>query len=377
MRGLPLVIANSQIRRRAIILTASYEARKYGVKSAMPLEEALRLCPNLYIVPPRMELYQSYSSLFFEYLYTITPLVEPGSIDEGYLDVTERCETENALELAEKIQEDIFEKFHLPCSIGIGPNKFLAKMASDMKKPMGITVLRKREIAEKMWPLPISAMFGVGKKTVPLLEMIGIKTIGDLANYRDLKMLEETIGPTNAKSLYAHAHGEGSKEIDLNSHQVVSSISNSQTFDQDEYLISNMKLNLKILANSVANRLEKRNLKAYTFTVQIRYHDFKTVSKTRTLDNPTDDDHEINRVARALFDDLYDGETPVRLLGVGASKLIKAQEEVRQLSIFDDYDEEEKKHSVNKLVASLQESFGDKIINKGFTLTKKPNSPDK
>jgi DNA polymerase-4 len=343
----------------------------------MPLEEALRLCPNLYIIPPHMELYQSYSSLFFEFLYTVTPLVEPGSIDEGYLDVTERCETENALELAERIQQDIWNQLHLPVSIGIGPNKFLAKMASDMKKPMGITVLRKREIAEKMWPLPISAMFGVGKKTFPLLEMIGIKTIGDLANYQDMKMLEETVGPTNAKALYAHAHGEGSKEIDLNSHQEVSSVSNSQTFDHDEYLIPNMKMTLKILANSVANRLEKRNLKAYTFTVQIRYYDFKTVSKTRTLDNPTNNDHEINRVISALFDSLYDGETPVRLLGVGSSKLIKAQEEVRQLSIFDDCDEEEKHHSVNKLVASLQESFGENVINKGLTHSKKPKIPDK
>lgn len=166
------------------------------------------------------------------------------------------CRPEEAVKLAKKIQTDLLEQFKLPCSIGIAPNKFLAKMASEMKKPLGIVILRKREIAEKLWPLPIKSMFGVGKKTLATLLTMGIKTIGELANYDNLDLLKEIIGETNALSLYSHANGIGSNEVDINRFNDVSSISNSQTFDHDEYDLSNMKLIIKLLTNTLCHRME-------------------------------------------------------------------------------------------------------------------------
>lgn len=331
----------------------------------MTVGEALKKCPELLIVEPNMDKYVYYSRLFFEYLSTITPLLEPGSIDEAYLDVTD-IEVEDYINLAKKIQDDLYTMYQLPASIGIGPNKFLAKTASDMKKPLGITVLRKKEIIQKLWPLSIEKMYGVGKKTLPLLQMIGIKTIGDLANYQDMKMLYDTIGINNAKSLYEHAHGKGDNIINYNRFNEVSSISNSQTFENDEYNVSNMKMVLKILVNTVSNRLEKRSLKAYTFTIQIKYNNFKMNSRTRSLDNPINDNKSIYQVVDDLFEELYDSDYPVRLLGVASSKLIESKEEIRQMSIYDAFDDAEKDYSVQKLITSLQKTYGSSSITKGI-----------
>ncbi len=364
--GKPVVVAPFASRRKSIILTASYEARKYGIKAAMRLSDAERLCKDLVVVDSNMDTYAYYSRLFFEYFLSITPLVEPASIDEGYLDVTDVCEPSNALALAERIQKEMLEKFRLPCSIGIGPNKFLAKMASDMKKPLGITVLRKREIAEKLWPLKVEDLQGVGKKTLPLLHLLNIKTIGDLANFQDMKMLKETIGPTNADALYSHAHGFGSNEVDVNRFTDVSSISNSQTFDNDEYNISNVINMLHVLSNTVCNRLEKSQLKAYTFGIQIRYSNFKTYNRSITLDNPTNDEIEVFAIIKDLFEELYDTVFAVRLVGVSSSKLIKYHEEIRQMSIFDKLDEAEKEHALNNLLADIRKMHGDDSIKIGL-----------
>lgn len=337
----------------------------------MSVGEALRKCPTLLIVEPNMEKYAKYSRIFFKYLSTITPMLEPGSIDEAYLDVTD-LEVSDYLKLAKKIQDELSTIYRLPTSIGIGPNKFLAKIASDMKKPLGITVLRKREIAEKLWPLKIEKLVGVGKKTLPLLQMIGINTIGDLANYQDMTILKETIGINNAQSLYEHAHGNGDNVVNPNRFNEISSISNSQTFETDEYNVANMKMVLKILVNSVANRLKKRSLKAYTFTLQIKYNNFKLSSRARTLLNPINEENQIYQLINDLFEEIYNN-TPVRLLGVASSKLIESFEEVKQMSIFDDLDDEEKENALTSLINSLQNTFGKEAISKGPKVNNKTN----
>ena len=181
LKGQNVAVGHVGLDRKGMILAASYEAKAYGIKTTMPIFEAERLCPNLILINPNHELYQEYSRKFFSYFSKITPLVEPASIDEGYLDVTDVCGPNEYVDLAKKIQDDILNLYGLPCSIGIAPNKFLAKMASDMKKPLGITVLRKRDIKELMWPLPIEDLFGAGKKTCAMLREINIKTIGDFA----------------------------------------------------------------------------------------------------------------------------------------------------------------------------------------------------
>lgn len=362
---LPVAVAPYASRRKSIILSANYEARKFGVKAAMSVSEAQRICPNVVILESHMELYSAFSQKFFDYFFKITPLVEPASIDEGYLDVTDVCKTISAIDLANKIQQDLLNNFRLPCSIGIAPNKVLAKIASDMKKPLGITILRKREVPNILWPMPVDTIPGVGKKTLSTLKMLNINTVGDLANFKDIKTLETILGPTNSKSLVSLAYGEGSNVIDVNRFTENSSISNSQTFDNDEYDIVNMKSVLKILSNSVSYRLEKAKNKAFTFTVQLKYNNFKSVSRCRTLNNPINNQKEMFLLLEDIFDDLYDIDTPIRLIGVSASRLITYNDEIYQMSIFDNLEEEEKKQSINSLLTNLQSTYGKDIIKQG------------
>ena len=177
----PVVIAHDDPFQRSIVLTASYVARSYGIKTTMQVREAFQLCKDIIIIEPDMDLYVSYSEKFYQYLLTITKKVEMASIDEAYVDVSDY--QGNVVALADKIQNDLLKEYRLPCSIGIAPNKFLAKMASDMKKPLGITILRKRELNQYLWPLPLEQMHGVGKKTAPKLQSLGLKTIGDLPTF--------------------------------------------------------------------------------------------------------------------------------------------------------------------------------------------------
>lgn len=368
LEGKVVAVGGTHHSRKGIILAANYEARKYGVHAAMKISDALIKCPHLIIVDPNMQLYGEYSQKFFEYFLSITPLVEPGSIDEGYLDITDVCKPEEAINLAHKIQKTLLEEYRLPCSIGIGPNKFLAKMASDMKKPLGITVLRKREIAEKLWPLPIEDMIGVGKKTKESLYALGIKTIGDLANYHNLELLEKTIGEANANSLYNHAHGIGSNIVDTNQFTDVSSVSNSQTFEKDLYDTNEILMNLKIINNSVSHRLEKKELKAYTITMQLKYNNFVVVTRSRTLDKPTNNSKEMFRVIQELFEDHYDDNYGIRLVGVGTSKLVEAKEVVEQMNIFDDFETADKEQKINRIIGQINKDIGEKSLVRGIKL---------
>ena len=374
LEGKPVVVAPSASRRKSIILTANYEARKFGVHSAMRLQDALRLCPNLYVVDSNMETYVRYSNDFFNYFYSITPLVEPGSIDEAFLDVTNLCigdnVFENVMNLANKIQQHLLVNLHLPCSIGIGPNKFLAKMASDMKKPLGITILRKREVPKLMWPLPVEDMPGVGKKTLPLLHMIKIKTIGDLANFKDLKMLKDMVGETNAQALMAHAKGEGDTEINTHRYTDVSSVSNSQTFDNDEYSPRIIKDTLKVLMNSVAYRIDKKEYLAGNVTLQIKYSNFSSLTRSRNLERPTADEKELYRAVEEIYDDYVNEEIGIRLIGVAVGKLVKNKITQSQMTIFDELTPNQKTETVDKLINSINENFGSDTIVIGVKKTK-------
>lgn len=366
LKGKKVAVGHLENDRKGIILAANYEAKPFGVKAAMPIVEALNKCPDLVVVEPHMDLYAEYSRMFFDYFLSVTPLVEPGSIDEAYLDVTDVCAPSMIVDLAKTMQSDVLEKFGLPCSVGIGPNKFLAKMASDMKKPMGITILRKREIDKLLWPLPISSMFGVGTRSLDNFKALGIKTIGDLANYKDMKLLRDVLGKTSAESLYYHANGGGSNEVDVNRFTDVSSISNSQTLDHDEYDVSKMLMMIKILTNTLSNRLEKANLKAHTFTLQIKYFNFRVVSKSKTFTDSFNNSKDMYNIMKDLFEELYETDIPVRLFGVAASKLKESKDEVKQLSIFDNLDDVEKAHNINSLLDRINKELGSNVIKRGI-----------
>ena len=366
LNGKPLIIARDDVFRKSIILTATYEAREYGIYTTMLVKDAIKLCPNVVIRAPDYQLYSYYSKKFFDYLRTITNKIEPMSIDEGYLDVTDVCKNVSAIELAQRIQKTLLDEFRLPCSIGIAPNKFLAKMASDMKKPLGITILRKREVEQKLWPLPINNMMGVGKKTAPRLESIGIKTIGDVAKFKNIELLKKTVGPAMTEYLINKSYGIDDSKVIYDSFEDVSSVSNSSTFDFDEYDIKTIKDTLKVLSNSVSYRLEKDNLLASTIGIQIKYNNFHLINRSRGLSKPINDSNELLNIVYELFEEYYDDITPVRLVGVFATRLKKTEQIAKQYNLFDDLNAIDKENNIHKLLNQINNQYGENIINIGL-----------
>ena len=366
LHGLPVVIAHDDVFRKGIILTASYEARKYGIYTTMLVKDAIKLCPKLVVIEPNHQLYSYYSRKFFEYLHTITKKIEPMSVDEGFMDVTDVCQGKDAIALAEKIQKTLLDDFKLPCSIGIAPNKFLAKMASDMKKPLGITILRKRDIPEKMWPLPIEDIVGIGKKTAPRLHDIGISKIGDIANFTNKELLKKTVGVAMYDYLINRVNGIDNNPVNYENLDDVASISNSHTYDFDQYDVNIFKETLKVLTNSVSYRLEREGYVANTIGIQIKYNNFQMINRSKGLNTPINDSYSIYNIVCDLFDEYYDGVTTIRLLGVFSTRLKKEETIVKQYTLFDDLDKLDKENNIQELLSKINNQFNENIINFGY-----------
>lgn len=329
LAGQPVVVGG--LSKRGVICTASYEARKYGVKSAMPLYKALELCPNLVVLKGDHNYYSELSKKFFSFLRTFTSFIEIASIDECYMDVTDIIKNyKRPLDLAWQIQEQLMETLKLPCSIGVAPNKFLAKMASDMRKPMGITVIRKHEVPTKLWPLSIDSMFGIGKKTAPILKNNGIKTIGDFADPKNESYLLKTIGKS-APSLIANARGNGNDQLVFNT--TVQSISQSTTINHDVFDYDECKNILTVLTKSLVKRASVEGITGKMVSMSIRYHDFRNVVRSVNLDFYTNDFNIILEHALLLFDNNYE-DIPIRHLGVGLGSLSSKKKQIEQLNIF-------------------------------------------
>lgn len=352
LKGKPVAVAGNPQERKGIIVTSSYEARKKGVKTTMPLWQAKKLCPELIVLPPNMERYRQASSKIFSLLHDITDQVEPISIDEGFMDVTDY--EGDPIQLAERIQNDILKKLDLPCSIGIGPNKFLAKTASDMKKPLGITVLRIREIEELLWPLDVGEMYGIGKKTAEKLHSIDVLTIGDLAN-ADVYNLRQLLG-INGERLKNRANGIDKSKVDPDAASEFQSIGNSRTLKEDtddETVIYQWFLKLVSLVEA---RLVRREVMGRTIQLTLRYADRKTVNRSRRLTQYTNTKEEILLVVTDLFDEHWNGE-PLRLLGVTVQDILYISEIHEQLSLFT-YEESIKQKKLETTVAELSKKYG-------------------
>jgi len=361
LKGKPLAIAGNPEERRGIVVTCSYEARKYGVRAAMPLWEAKKLCPSLIVMTPNFDRYRSASLKMFELLRQYSDLVEPVSIDEGYIDITNSYELGSPIDIAKSIQSRLLNQLDLPCSIGIAPNKFLAKMASDMKKPLGITILRKRDVETKLWPLPASEMHGVGKKTAEKLKTIDIHTIGDIAKAHDLQ-LKHLLGINGAR-LKERANGIDIRPVDPNSVFEYKSIGNSTTLPRD---ISNQQdlLNvLQSLSTTVSARLKNKEVFTESVQITIRYKDRKTITRSKKLENPIQSQKDLYLYASSLFLTHWNGN-PVRLLGITGNDLIEEEFVAVQLDIFS-YEEAAKKEPLIKTIEQLKEKFGDQVISKG------------
>ncbi|WP_071395684.1 DNA polymerase IV [Bacillus tuaregi] len=358
LKGKPLAIAGNPKERRGIIVTCSYEARKYGVKTTMPIWEARKLCPQLLVMSPNFDRYRAASHGMFEILHEYSQLVEPVSIDEGYVDITDSYELGSPLEIASNIQKQILSQLDLPCSIGIAPNRFLAKMASDMMKPLGITVLRKRDVERVLWPLPVVEMHGVGKKTAAKLNTIGVQTIQDLAN-ADSIQLKGLLG-INGIRLKERANGIDERPVDPEAANEFKSVGNSTTLPNDITNQHQLLLVLEGLAEKVAVRMKRKKVMASSVGVTIRYKDRNTITRSRKLFNPISQSEDIYQESKQLFLKNWNGD-PVRLLGVTGAELVEKEQAVKQLDIFS-YEKDAKKEPLLETVNRLRNKYGKAII---------------
>lgn len=363
LKGHPAAVAGNPKNRTGIILAANYEARAFGVKTTMLIHEALKLCPDLILVPPTRGLYEQKSVEVMEILSRFTPVIQQNSIDEAWMDLT-GCEGlfGEPLIIAKNIMDSIRKELDLWCSIGISENKFLSKMASEFKKPLGITELWKKDIKQKLWPLKVGEMYGVGKKTEKKLNQIGIMTIGQLAN-SDRKMLISSFGKYGDE-LKRLANGIDSSPVTPNPRYESKSIGRTTTLSEDTTDIEFARSVLLRLAEEVGEEARKHGFKGKTVSIVIRYNDFKTITRQKSiaLSFLT---KEIYKAGCELLEANWNTKKPVRLLGIGLSNIDEDLPD--QLSIFDTNedlpDEIKRQERLERTMDEIRMRFGsDKLI---------------
>jgi len=317
LAGKPVVVGGHPTGR-GVVTSASYPARAFGVRSAMPTFRALKLCPQAIVVPVRHRLYSQYSQQVMDVLRDMTPKVEQMSIDEAFMDLSDHIDAwQEAVDLARSLQERVLSDVGLSASLGVATNKLVAKVASDHDKPGGITVVLPGQEAEFLAPLPVRALWGVGPVTAERLAGIGVTTVGDLANLSQEDM-SEMFG-RHAQSMRKRALGVDKRSVTTQRRR--KSISHENTFRHDVSDKHKLKVRLWKMSQSVAKRLKRRKMAASCVAIKLRYADFETLTRQMRLAVPTDDDIEIYRAALTLLDRNWQEGRPVRLIGVGARQL--------------------------------------------------------
>ena len=361
LKGKPAAVAGDPKNRSGIILTANYEARRFGVKTTMVLHEAKKLCPNIIFVPPDHTYYQKMSKMVMNILSRYTPIIQINSIDEAWLDIT-GCEAlfGKPIVIAQKIMSEIQNELDLWCSIGISENKFLAKMASERKKPLGITEIWVKDISEKLWPLDVREMYGIGKQTEQKLQKMGIYKIGDLARTQKA-MLTKHFGKYGI-DLYQLANGLDTTSVTVNTGHDSKSITRSTTLSSDTNDIKHIERILLDLAEEVGTEARQNNYKGKTVTLAIKYSDFKSITRQKTV-APTYLTKMIYQTGLELINENWDGSRMIRLLGIGITNFQDI--EIEQLSLFNELGIEgknEKEEKLERAIDSIREKFGsDKI----------------
>jgi DNA polymerase-4 len=366
-QGKPVIVgADPQAGKgRGVVSTASYEARKYGVHSAMPISQAYRLCPHGIYVQPHGDVYSDYSQQVFAVLDTISPLVEPLSIDEAFLDLTGSTHLYKTVEeIGQKIKREIKSKTLLTASVGIAPSKSVAKIASDFFKPDGLMIVYPDKVQEFLDPLPVNKLWGIGKHTYEQLLVMGIKTVSQLRQYPQ-KVLENKFGKWG-EHIYRIARGLDERSV-LTDEQV-KSVSNEITFEEDLNDTEYLQRIIFVLAEKVGGRLRRSHIQGRTVHLKIRFSDFSTHTRSHTLKNATHLTQEIYQITNQLFSEFLPLESYVRLLGVGVSHL--ENESGSQLSIWDL--DNQKKMKMEKVMDQLQDKFGKGIIRHAESLDSKP-----
>ena len=361
----PLVVGGSG--RRGIVSTANYAARKYGIHSAMPTYMAERLYPRLIIKSPDFAYYSKLSDEFFTILRRFSPIQEIMSIDECFMDLTKPMkDVEDPIQYLTLIQQTIYNETKLQCSIGVGPTKFLAKMASNMKKPMGITILRRRDLAKMLWPLPIEEMYGIGKKTAPRLQEIGVKTIGDLAKNEN-PAIKAVLGKYYY-SLVEWANGRGSDEV-IAVAAPPKSIGNSTTFLNDTNNLDEILAMVLELTKEVSAHAKKEEQVGLTIQIIIKNADFSTINRSITLVEPTNEVDAIYQNAEKLFIDNYNGQF-IRLVGVTLQNLTSIHQTTVQMSLFD-FAAHEEENVTRLLINELNRKLKEPKLMRASELKKK------
>lgn len=369
LRGKPVIVgARPQGGKgRGVVSTASYEARVFGVHSAMPISTAYRLCPHGIYITPKGSVYAKYSRQILQILAEFTPLIQTVSIDEAFLDVSGHpllgkmgATTEAVRTLGMNIKQKIVAETGLTASLGIAPSKSVAKIASDFQKPDGLTIVEPHQVQAFLDPLPVRRLWGVGEKTFQAFARLGIQTVRDLRGY-SLELLEKKFGKMGPHLLRL---AQGIDERPVNDCEEIKSVSHETTFLVDQADREIVISTLLSLAEQVSSRLRKHHLRGRTIQLKLRFSDFSTFTRHKTLPDPTCLTEEIYAVSRKLFEQFALNEKPIRLIGVGVSQLVSEHD--LQLNLWDANNQ--RKERLEKIRDELQEKYGKSALRHAQTL---------
>ena len=356
IRTIPSIIGGDEAQRKGIVLAKSNIAKQFGIQTGEPIFFARKKCPNIQIFQSDFNVYRKYSNALYNLLLEYTDKIERYSIDECFLDLTGYIpKPRKLIDIAYEISKRAREELGFTVNIGVAPNKLLAKMASDFEKPNKVHTLYQQEIETKMWKLPVSELFMVGRRSLPKLQKMGIKTIGDLAK-SDEKLLIKNFGKYG-KMIWEYSNGIDNEEVNYIKEKP-KNIGNSITLPYDYNDIEKIEEVLLALVEQVSYRLRNQEMFANVVNVQIKTNEFKVFSHQRKLDFATDSTKIIGKEAKKLLTEIYNN-TPIRLIGVSVSGLVEKEE--RQISLFENI-ENEKQKKIDSVLDNIKEKYGYEAI---------------
>ncbi|MBI4833346.1 MAG: DNA polymerase IV [Planctomycetes bacterium] len=368
LRGKPVIVGSDPKggKGRGVVSTCSYEARKFGIHSAMPISEAYRRCPTAIFLPVDMEKYSRVSGEIFKLLYEFTPVIEPVSIDEAFLDITESYKIFGTpLKTCALIKERIKKETGLTASLGMAPVKMVAKIASDLKKPDGFVEVKAGKVREFLNPLPIRKLWGLGEKSEIIFNRMGIKTIGQLARMDEEKLVE--ILGENGRHLLSLSKGIDPREV-VTEYET-KSVSKEFTFDVDTLDKKKIEATLMLLCEGVSANLRAEGLKGRTITLKIRLEGFETYTRAATITEPTNFEDVIYQEIKTLYNKFETRGKRIRLLGVKVSHF---GEVGIQTNLFEKPDR--KKEELHKALDAIKKKFGDDAIHRATVIKNKDES---
>lgn len=356
IRTIPAIIGGDEAQRKGIVLAKSNIAKQFGIQTGEPIFFARKKCPNIQIFQSDFNVYRKYSNALYNLLLEYTDKIERYSIDECFLDLTGYIpKPRKLIDIAYEISKRAREELGFTVNIGVAPNKLLAKMASDFEKPNKVHTLYQEEIETKMWILPVSELFMVGRRSLPKLQKMGIKTIGDLAK-SDEKLLIKNFGKYG-KMIWEYSNGIDNEEVNYIKEKP-KNIGNSITLPYDYNNIEKIEEVLLALVEQVSYRLRNQEMFANVVNIQIKTNEFKVFSHQRKLDFATDSTKIIGKEAKKLLTEIYNN-TPIRLIGVSVSSLVEKEE--RQISLFENI-ENEKQKKIDSVLDNIKEKYGYEAI---------------